>query len=232
MRNAGPSRFKRVRNIVFAVLGIFLLSFAGADYYLRGQLYYTKRVINALYRNTWQAAFPPSGPVALYVRVAADQSYRGLHADWKTHIPEAFDAAAARFKSEFDIRLTLLNVDAWERPEGLDDYAGILKYALRKLDRRGADIFVVMTAKDAGRERDSRWRDAGVAFALGNCAVVGDDALLVHEMGHLFGAVDYPPGSPLYDEVTTYSYKYDTRTDTVDPANRARIMKNKYRLLW
>ncbi len=148
MRNASPSRFKRVRNVVLAVLGIFLFSFAGTDYYLRGQLYYTKRVINALYRDTWQVAFPPSGPVKLYVRMAADQTYRSLHADWKTHLPDVFDAAANRFAGEFDIRLTLLNLDAWERPEGLDDYADILKYVLRKLDRRGADVFVVMTAKE------------------------------------------------------------------------------------
>jgi hypothetical protein len=224
--------FKRLRNIILAVLGIFLLSFAGTDYYLRGQLYYTKRVINFLALHTWQAVFPPSGPVSLYVRLAADQSYRKAHPDWKTRLAGVFEAAAKRYGEAFDIRLTLLNIDAWERPISLTDFAGILKYAARKLDRRGADIFVVMTADDAGDAQDSRWRDAGIANTLGNCIVVGDDALLVHELGHLFGAVDYPPESPLYDEMTTYSYKHDTATDAIDPANRDRILKHKYRPLW
>lgn len=223
---------RRLRNLLLAVLGIFILSFAGTDYYLRGQLYYTKRVINAIVRDTWQAAFRPSGPVSLYVRMTADQSYRAAHADWKTHLPDVFDAAAKRYAEDFDIGLTLLNVGAWDRPPDVTDFAGILKYAARRLDRRGADIFVVMTAAAADAAQDGRWRDAGIANTLGDCIVVGEDALLVHELGHLFGAVDYPPGNPHYDELTTYSYKYDTRTDAIDPANHARILKNKYRLLW
>jgi uncharacterized protein (UPF0261 family) len=143
-----------------------------------------------------------------------------------------FDAVARRFAEEFDIRLSLLSVGAWDRPDGLDDYTDILKYAARKLDRHGTDITLIMTVNDAARAQDGRWVDAGVAHELGSCAVVGDDALLIHELGHLFGAVDYPPGNPLYDLETTYSYQYAERTDIIDPANHARIMKNKYRPLW
>ena len=227
-----PSLFKRRRQIVLSVLAILVLSFAGTDYYLRGEFYYTKRVANFLYLHTWQAVFPPSGPVKLYVRMDADQNYRRLHPGWESHLQDVFDAAARRFKEEFDIRLMLLSAGAWERPEGLDDYADILKYAARKLDRHGTDISVIMIAEEAGQARDGRWMDAGVAHRLGNCAVVGDDALLVHELGHLFGAVDYPPGHPLYDLETTYSYQYAERMDAIDPANHARIMKNKYRPLW
>jgi len=225
-------RVKRRRNIVLGVLGIFLLSFAGADYYLRGQFYYTKRLINGVYGATWQAVFPPSGPVKLYARMVADQSYRKAHPDWKIHLYDVFRAAAARFVEEFDIRMTLVGLDAWERPDGMEEYVEILKYAARKLDRRGAEIRVIMTAKDADRERDGRWRDAGVAHELGNVVVVGDDGLLVHELGHLFGAVDYPEGDARYDEETTYSYKYAARTEAIDPPNRDRIKKRKHRLLW
>jgi hypothetical protein len=224
--------FKRPRRIIPSVLAILVLSFAGTDYYLRGQLYYTKRVANFIYLHTWQTVFPPSGPVKLYVRMDADQDYRRLHLYWKSQLPEKFDAVARRFAEDFDIRLTLLSVGAWERPDGLDDYTDILKYAARKLDRRGTDISIIMTGKDEGRAQDGRWVDAGVAHELGNCVVVGDDALLIHELGHLFGAVDYPPGNPFYEFETTYSYQYAARTDTIDPENRARILKYKYRPLW
>jgi hypothetical protein len=220
------------RHIVLAVLGVFLLSFAGTDYYLRGQLYYTKRVVNFIHRAVWQTVFPSSGPVELYVRMFADQGYRRIHPDWNTRLGNAFDAAAKRFADEFDIRFLLLNIDAWDRPEGAEEYPDILRYAARNLDRRGAEISVIMTADDAGRVPEDRWRDAGVAHRLGNCVVVGDEALLVHELGHLFGAVDYGEGTPRYDEMTTYSYQYAAQTDAIDDENRARILNNKYRWLW
>jgi len=220
------------RHIVLAVLGVFLLSFAATDYYLRGQLYYTKRVVNFLYRTTWQAVLPSSGPVELYVRMHADQSYRRIHPDWTIRLGNAFDAAAKLFADEFDIRFMLLNIEAWERPEGMEDYADILRSAARNLGRRGAEISVIMTADEDEREPDDRWRDAGVAHRLGNCLVVGDDALLVHELGHLFGAVDYGEGAPGYDVRTTYSYQYAALTDAIDPENRDRILKHKYRWLW
>jgi hypothetical protein len=143
-----------------------------------------------------------------------------------------FDAASERFARDFDIHFGLLNIDAWDKPEGMDDYTDILKYAARKLERLGAEISVIMTAQDAEREADDRWRDAGIAHRLGDILVVGDDALLVHELGHLFGAVDYAEGSPGYDTETTYSYRYAAQTDAIDPENRARILKHKYRPLW
>jgi len=220
------------RNVVLIALGVLLLSFAGTDYYLRGQFYYTKRVLNFLYQSTWQAVFPPSGPVDLRVRLHADQSYRKAHSDWETHLMAVFDAASERFARDFDIHFGLLNIDAWDKPEGMDDYTDILKYAARKLERLGAEISVIMTAQDAEREADDRWRDAGIAHRLGDILVVGDDALLVHELGHLFGAVDYAEGSPGYDTETTYSYRYAAQTDAIDPENRARILKHKYRPLW
>ena len=157
----------RRRHVFLWVLAILVLSFAGTDYYLRGQLYFTKRVANFLYLHTWQAVFPPSGPVKLYVRIDADQKYRLLHPGWESHLPAVFDAVARRFAEEFNIRLTLLSVGAWVRPDGLDDYTDILKYAARKMDRHGTDISIIMTVDDAARAQDGRWVDAGVAHELG-----------------------------------------------------------------
>lgn len=217
---------------VLVVLGVLLASFAGTDYFMRGELYYTKRVINFLCLSTWQAVFPPSGPVDLRFRLHADQDYRRAHPDWETHLRAVFDAAAERFAADFDIHFLLLNIDAWDRPEGMEGYPEILKYAARKMERLGAEISVIMTATGEGKETEDRWRIAGIAHRLGDIVIVGDDALLVHELGHLFGAVDYGEGSPEADAETTYSYKYADKTDAIDPENRARILKNKYRPPW
>jgi hypothetical protein len=223
---------RRVRNILLAVVLIFAASFAGADYYLRGHLYYTKRAANFLVRNTWQALFPPTGPVRLYVRVEADQDYRSNHPDWRNRLPGLMDAVSARFAEEFDIHLTILAVGGWDRPEELQDYSAILIYAEKKIDMRSAQILVLMTGKDEESGRPDRWVDVGVAHYMGNCVIVGEDFQLLHELGHLFGAVDYPPGSPGFASESIYSYKYADRTDRIDPANHDRIMRNKHRLLW
>jgi hypothetical protein len=224
--------FRRVRTIVLAALLIFAVSFAGTDYFLRGHFYYAKRAANFLARYTWQAVFPPSGPVRLYIRAEADQDYRALHSDWKTRLAALLDAAAGRFVEAFDIRFTVLGIGAWERPSRLADYAGLLAYAERKIDRRGAQIVVLMTGQDEGAAEPDRWLDVGAAHYLGNCVIVGDEALLLHELGHLFGAVDYPPGRPGYEDETIYSYKFAGRTERLDAPNRARILDHKYRLLW
>jgi hypothetical protein len=210
--------FKRVRKIILAIALIFAASFAGTDYYLRGHLYFTKRAVNFVVRNTWQAVFPRSGPVHLYVRIEADQDYRRFHPDWRNRIS--------------DIHFTILGVSEWDRPEELNDFSDILVYAERKIDRRSAQIIVLLTGKDDERERAAHWVDVGIAHYLGNCIIVGDDFQLLHEMGHLFGTVDYPAGSPGFDSESIYSYKYADRTDKIDPANHDRILRNKYRLLW
>jgi len=192
--------FQRVRRILAAVLLIFLASFAVTDYILRGHLYYTKRALNYVVRNTWQAVFPPSRPVRLFVRVAADQDYRAAHPDWKPRLYDLVGAVSARYDEEFGIRFNVLGIAAWDRPEGLDSYQGILVHAEKNLNRRSSQILILMTGKDKDERRTDRWIDVGAAHYMGNCIVVGDDGLLPHESGHLFGAIDYPPGRPGYKD--------------------------------
>ncbi len=224
--------FKRVRTIILAMVLIFAASFAGTDYYLRGHLYYTKRAVNFIIRNTWQSVFPPSGPVHLYVRIEADQDYRRIHPDWKTHIPALMDSVDERFAEEFDIHFIILGLSGWDRPEELRDYSAMLIYAEKKIDRQSAQILVLMTGKDEESGRAAHWVDVGIAHYMGNCVIVGDDFQLLHELGHLFGTIDYPAGSPGFDSESIYSYKYADRTDKIDPANRGRIWRNKYRVMW
>ncbi len=74
--------------------------------------------------------------------------------------------------------------------------------------------------------------DVGAAHYLGNCVIVGHDSQLLHELGHLFGTIDYPPGDPRYDLETIYSYQYADRTEIIDADNAARINRFKYRRFW
>lgn len=219
--------------ILAAVLVIFALSFTVADYFLRGHAYFAKRAANFVIRNTWQAVFPPSGPVELFVRVYADQDYRGFRPDWENRLADRMDQIKIRLEKDFGIRLKVLGIGAWDRPEQLIEYSDILAYAERHVDRRGTQILILMTGKDdASAPPPDQWMDVGAAHFLGNCVIVGDDSMLLHELGHLFGAVDYPPGNPGYELETIYSYQYTDRTEIIDPYNAARINRFKYRKFW
>lgn len=231
--SAGRLTLKRAAQILAAVLLIFAGSFTVADYFLRGHLYFAKRAANFIYRNTWQAVFPPSGPVELFVRVYADQDYRRDRTDWKNHLEDLLDQTNRRLGKDFDIRLRILNIDSWDRPEELTEYSDILAYAEKHIDRRGTQILILMTGKDDNSTPSpDQWMDAGAAHFLGNCIIVGQDSLLLHELGHLFGAIDYPPGDRRYDLESIYSYQYTDRTEAIDPENAARINKFKYRRFW
>jgi len=230
---AGILTLKRAAQILAAVLLIFAGSFTVADYFLRGHLYYTKRAANFVYRNTWQAVFPPSGPVELYARVYADQDYRRTRTDWKDHLADLLDQINRRLGKDFDIRLRILSIGPWDRPDNLTEYSDILVFAEKHVDRKSTQILILMTGKDDNfTPSPDQWVDEGAAHFLGNCIIVGHDSQLLHELGHLFGAVDYPPGDPRYNIETIYSYQYTDRTDVIDPENQARINKFKYRRFW
>ncbi len=230
---AGILTLKRAAQILAAVLLIFAGSFTVTDYFLHGHLYFSKRAANFVYRNTWQAVFPPSGPVELFVRIYTDQDYRQTRTDWNNHLADLLDQTNQRLGRDFNIRLRILSIDPWDRPDNLTEYSDILVYAEKNVDRRGTQILILMIGKDAGSTPSpDQWMDVGAAHFLGNCIIVGQDAQLLHELGHLFGAIDYPPGDPRYDIETIYSYQYTDRTDIIDPENMARINKYKYRRFW
>lgn len=217
---------------LLAVLIIFPISFISTDYYLRGYLYYTKLTINTVYADTWQKIFPPSGTVNCFLKVVVDQDYRKKYPDWKTHVTDLVKDVDNRFFDEFGIHMYILDISPWDKPDNLTEYSDILNYGVKNINRGSADILVIMTGEGYQVTGGSHWADIGIASFLGNCVVVGEDSQLMHELGHLFGAVDYPKGDPNFDTISIYSYKYLLRTRHIDPMNHERIMAHKYRLLW
>lgn len=233
MTSSRSDSIKTAVKVLSAALLIFILSFTVADYFLRGHAYFAKRAANFVVRNTWQALFPPSGPVELFVRVYADQDYRRSRPDWERRLADLVERAGARLGREFDIHFRILGISFWDRPEHLVEYRDILVYAEKNIDRRGTQILIIMTGKDDHVSvPPDQWVDVGAAHYLGNCVIVGNDSQLLHELGHLFGTIDYPPEDPRYDLETIYSYQYTDRTDVIDPDNAARINRFKYRVFW
>jgi len=224
--------YKRWWVKLVACIIVFPLSFVITDYYLRGYLYYTKRTINIIYQNTWQNLFPPSGPITYTLRVVVDQQYRQKYPDWKTHVPALIDRVNKRFSDEFDINFIPLDISPYDIPDNMTDFDDILTYGVKNIDRRRADILVILSGKEFDIEQGAHWVNIGVAHYLGNSILVSDDSQLLHEMGHLFGAIDYPPGDPNFDVESIYSYKYTKKTRIIDSMNYDRIMQHKYRFIW
>ena len=230
-RNYKPL-YKRWWIKLLAVIIIFPVSFVLTDYYTRGYLYYSKRTVNKLHEETIQKLFPPSGQVNYFIRVMADQDYRKKHPQWKLTIKDWVDWVNKRFTKDFGISFTVMEIDEWDPPENIVEYSDLLTFAAKTLNRKGADILVVFTGRESQIEPGDHFVDIGVSHYLGNCLVVGDETQLLHEMGHLFGAVDYPRESPYFNTVTIYSYRYTKSTQSIDSANQARILKHKYRFIW
>ena len=224
--------YKRWWVKLLAIIIIFPLSFALTDYYSRGYLYYSKRAVNSIDLETVQRLFPPSGPANYFLRVVADQEYRKNHYDWKKTVQKELASVNERFTQEFGISFTIMDIAEWNPPENVREYSDLLTLAVKSINREGADILVVFTGRESQIEPGDHLVDIGVAHYLGNCLLVGDDSQLLHEMGHLFGAIDYPRGDPNFNTVSIYSYKYIKATNNIDPANHDRIMKHKYRFIW
>ena len=217
---------------LLAVIVIFPLSFMLTDYYSRGYLYYSKRVVNTVFQLTWQQWFVPTGPVYCYMKVVVDQDYRQKHPDWDPRIRAIVKRADDQFAAEFNIHLRVDTMEAWERPNGLMDFSEMITYGVKNISRGNADVLVIMTGRELDLGEGSHWVDMGVAHYLGNCILVGDDDQFMHEVGHLYGAMDYAPGDPGFQTESIYSYKYIRKTRKIDSLNHDRILAHKYRLVW
>ena len=76
----------------------------------------------------------------------------------------------------------------------------------------------------------------GMAELLGDDVIVEDSWSLssntntvIHEMGHIFGAIDYKSGHRNYNAPSVMTYNSSKRTDSFDKENAERVMENKYR---
>ncbi len=172
--------------------------------------------MNILYADTWQKVFPPTGTVDCFLKVVVDQDYRQKYPYWKTHVTDLVKDVNKRFFEEFGIHIYIMDISSMGRPDNMTALSDILTYGVKNINRGNADILVIMTGEGYQVTEGSHWADIGIAHFLGNCVVVGEDSQLIHELGHLFGAVDYPRGDPNFETVSIYSYRYLLRTRVID----------------
>ena len=163
------------------------------------------------------------------VRAAADPVFRSLP-DWEGRLRSRFAAAAAEISRQAPIDFALASVEPWEPSGTTADGMGIVHDLQTGISDDGVDVVIGFTAerREAPAEGE-RLEVRGYTFGLAPCftgaAVVSEVVAardgrewrvpeatlrenLVHELGHLFGAVHVrgdsvmraqPSGAPVFD---------------------------------
>lgn len=190
--------------------------------------------------------FPP-GETSLPVRVVrvklvADPALRQADAGWRDTAGNLLRAASDYYEERFGIRLAHQATEPW-RVAGTTTSSVILMQRLKRSypragGRESHDIVIGLTQQpldfyNGGRARADRFGNCtqglgnyivshvGDSFAYENRELTHDVVALIHELGHLFGAVHTD------DPESVMHRDFDLRIG-FDAPNRAIVMKNRF----
>lgn len=180
---------------------------------------------------------PPERTVR--VRVLADSKLRAIDPRWRETAGGLLRVASDFYEREFGIKLAATEVASWEYDEETPLVTTLLKTLMKEYPVRGDyDVTVGLTGERLGIIAGGR----GLA-RLGNCdeglgrylvssvtepyhysgrttELTLDAVALIHEFGHIFGAVHSE------DRNSIMHIPFDYRSD-FDPESRAIVQKNK-----
>jgi hypothetical protein len=184
----------------------------------------------------------PQRPVR--VKVLVDASFRARNPRWNEEARGLIEAASDFYEREFDLRLLTHSVTPWPDKERIPSTVELLARMQKEFPRqsRGADydLMVAFTAENtsrylvAGRPRVDRIGNCTEGLGSYIVAPVSkvfsyrgmnaepelDVIVLVHELGHIFGAEHVQDSNSLMHE--DFAYRGD-----FDAGNRAVIKKNR-----
>jgi hypothetical protein len=182
----------------------------------------------------------PSKQRIVQVKAVADRELRERDPLWKDTVRGLVDAASDFFERDFGIRFTVRTVEPWPSEETTSLTSIMLDRLQQRVPLAEQDLVIGFTG-----QRINRYRGRGRVDRIGNCreglgnyvvALVskpfrypGDDdrpeldvLLLVHELGHIFGAEHTASGTAsVMTEVFGYRSEFD-------PKNRDLILANKF----
>ncbi len=199
---------------------------------------------SALLLSGCAAARPDDGaaPVRVVrVKVVADPALRRADAGWRHSARELLRAASDFYETRFGIRLTVQAAEEW-RLDGSTTSSVVLMRRLQRAYPRGGedlpyDIVIGLTQQPldfyrGGRARADRFGNCGeglggyiVSHVSEDFTYDGDElnhdaAAIIHELGHLFGAVHTD------DPESIMHADFELRSG-FDAPNRAIVMGNR-----
>jgi len=164
----------------------------------------------------------------VYVKAVVDEEYRQMERNWKEKIPDSIQAASAQFEKQFKIRFVLTEIEEWNS-ESPNNNRALLFQEIKKKFPIVSDIDIIIAFT---HQKSSYVWWLGTAEQLGNYVLIGiagypKKQTLVHEIGHIFGAIDYDGyhGS----SYSVMNYDFWKTTEYFDKENAEKIMENKWR---
>ena len=176
------------------------------------------------------------------VAVVTDPALRKANPEWRSTASDLLQATSDYLENEFNIRLVPTMIDSWFLEETTSSSVTLMRllktsYPHSSAARARVDVVIGLTRQrvnfyDGGRARADRIGDCSnglgnyiVSYVIEPFIYDGDnlnhDVLaLVHEVGHLFGAVHTS------DPESVMNGSFAFRTD-FDEKNRAVVMKNR-----
>lgn len=175
------------------------------------------------------------------VTVVADPALRKANPEWHSTAADLLEATSDYWENEFNIRLVPTAIEAWSLEESTTSSVTLMRLLKESYPRNARpareDVVIGLTRQrvnfyNGGRARADRIGDCSdglgnyiVSYVIEPFTYNGDnlshDVLaLVHEMGHLFGAVHTS------DSESVMNVSFAFRTD-FDEKNRAMVMKNR-----
>jgi Metallo-peptidase family M12 len=178
------------------------------------------------------------------VKVLADPAMRGRNSGWEKEVRGLVEAASDYYEREFDIRFVTQSTVAWPAQEKIPSTAELLArlkrdFPLARKDN-DYDMIIAFTGGEASRYiRAGRPR----VDRIGNCheglgyyvvvpvrdafkytgasrELAYDTVVLIHELGHVFGA------EHVKDTQSVMNEDFDYRTE-FDMKNRNTILRNR-----
>jgi len=178
-------------------------------------------------------------PVKVRVKVLVDDDLVAEHEDWIDYVQRTVSKASRVYEEQFGVELELAGVGRWPvaakgmRVEALLD-------DLRARPREGTDILLGMTARPldqgaiAGQAETplptSPYNGAhGIVYAAPDAREPHLRTLL-HEIGHMFGALDITDESSADWQAgswMSYAPAHDGQAPWIDADNRKRVLERK-----
>lgn len=202
-------------------------------------------ILSAFFILSCSAAGPDIQQRVVRIKILGDVSFRARNPDWEREARGLIEAASDYYEREFGIRLLSQSVSPWpeqERIASTPELLTRLKKDFAVTAKSGDyDLIVAFTAErvsrilTAGRPRVDRIGDC--TQGLANYVIVPvtavfhyrgpntepefDEIALIHEIGHVFGAVHVEDTNSLMNEDLRYRTEFDAK-------NRATVQKNKF----
>ena len=202
-------------------------------------------ILSALFISSCSVLGPDTPQRIIRIKVVADVPFRARNPGWADEARGLIEAASDYYEREFDIRLMTQSVSPWPETERVPSTPALLDRLKKEFDgqvKSGSyDLIVAFTAEGVnrvfttGRPRVDRIGDCDQGLA--NYVVVPvtkvfnyrgpnaepefDVIALVHELGHVFGAVHVTDVQSLMNEDFGYRTEFDAKNRSIIKKNRA-----------